>query len=338
MEQTLGKRIVAQRKRLGLTQDQLAERLGVTAQAVSKWENDQSCPDIAMLPKLAEIFGVTTDELLGVERKEVHEAEIVERESDAEEPDGIRVQNGTWEFKWDSGRKSSIGIAVWVLLVGGMLLFAHYIPCNYFTFWNVLWTTALLVFGLFGLYPKFSFIRLGCALFGGYFLLEYSGLLHINMGMSLILPILLLLFGLSLLVEALRKPGKGVFSVTHNGKSTHKSYCEVEGERFFCATTFGENERVIQLPRLAQGTAEVSFGELTVDLTGCQELADGCRVELKASFGELTLLVPGRFRVEQDSNTAFASVEIKGAPDPDAGQILYADCDASFGEIEIRYV
>ena len=39
---TLGKRIVAQRKRLGLTQDALAERLGVTAQAVSKWENEVS--------------------------------------------------------------------------------------------------------------------------------------------------------------------------------------------------------------------------------------------------------------------------------------------------------
>lgn len=42
MEQTLGKRIVHYRKQLGLTQDQLAERLGVTAQAVSKWENEVS--------------------------------------------------------------------------------------------------------------------------------------------------------------------------------------------------------------------------------------------------------------------------------------------------------
>ena len=51
MEETLGKRIVFHRKRLGLTQDALAELMGVTAQAVSKWENDQSCPDIAALPR-----------------------------------------------------------------------------------------------------------------------------------------------------------------------------------------------------------------------------------------------------------------------------------------------
>ena len=67
MEETLGKRIIANRKQLGMTQDKLAEQLGVTAQAVSKWENDQSCPDITMLPRLSEIFGCTTDELLGIE-------------------------------------------------------------------------------------------------------------------------------------------------------------------------------------------------------------------------------------------------------------------------------
>ena len=65
MEQTIGKRIAENRKRLGLTQDALAEQLGVTAQAVSKWENDQSCPDISILPRLADIFEISTDELLG---------------------------------------------------------------------------------------------------------------------------------------------------------------------------------------------------------------------------------------------------------------------------------
>ena len=67
MEDTLGKRIAAHRRRLGLTQDRLAELLGVTAQAVSKWENDQSCPDISLLPKLSQVFGCTTDELLGIQ-------------------------------------------------------------------------------------------------------------------------------------------------------------------------------------------------------------------------------------------------------------------------------
>lgn len=61
---TLGSRIVKLRKEKGLTQEELAEKLGVSAQAISKWENDASCPDITLLPTLASILGVTTDELL----------------------------------------------------------------------------------------------------------------------------------------------------------------------------------------------------------------------------------------------------------------------------------
>lgn len=47
----------------GLTQDELGNRLGVSAQAVSKWERQIACPDIMLLPELAVIFGVTLDEL-----------------------------------------------------------------------------------------------------------------------------------------------------------------------------------------------------------------------------------------------------------------------------------
>lgn len=61
---TIGSRIAKLRKRKGLTQEELAVKLGVSAQAVSKWENDISCPDISLLPQLVRILGVTADELL----------------------------------------------------------------------------------------------------------------------------------------------------------------------------------------------------------------------------------------------------------------------------------
>ena len=60
----LGRRIQALRKEQALTQDALAERMDVTPQAVSKWENDQSCPDIMSLPQLARELHTTVDTLL----------------------------------------------------------------------------------------------------------------------------------------------------------------------------------------------------------------------------------------------------------------------------------
>ena len=165
MEETLGKRIVTHRKNLGLTQDALAERLGVTAQAISKWENDQSCPDITMLPKLAEVFGTTTDALLGISRQEVHTAEIVteDRES-GEEP----VEPGTWELKWDAGRRTTVGMAIWMLLAGFLLLLVRDAGVDA-SLWSILWTSGLTLYGLFGvIYPKFSIFRMFCAILGGH--------------------------------------------------------------------------------------------------------------------------------------------------------------------------
>ena len=67
---SLGSTILKYRKTLGITQESLAQQLEVTNQAVSKWESDQCCPDVMLLPRLADIFGITIDELFGREPKE----------------------------------------------------------------------------------------------------------------------------------------------------------------------------------------------------------------------------------------------------------------------------
>lgn len=64
--ESLGRRISRMRLSHGMTQERLANIANVSAQAVSKWENDQSYPDIMLLPLLAKTFGVTVDELLGI--------------------------------------------------------------------------------------------------------------------------------------------------------------------------------------------------------------------------------------------------------------------------------
>lgn len=71
MTETFGERFQRLRKEKGLTQDNIAEAVNVSSQAVSKWENDINMPDITLLLRLSEILGVTTDELLGKENHEV---------------------------------------------------------------------------------------------------------------------------------------------------------------------------------------------------------------------------------------------------------------------------
>ncbi|CDZ74404.1 hypothetical protein ING2D1G_0210 [Peptoniphilus sp. ING2-D1G] len=65
-KKTLGMMIASLRKEMGITQLELAEKMGVTDKAVSKWERDLSCPDVGTIPKLADIFNVSVDELMQV--------------------------------------------------------------------------------------------------------------------------------------------------------------------------------------------------------------------------------------------------------------------------------
>ncbi|MBQ1303776.1 MAG: helix-turn-helix transcriptional regulator, partial [Erysipelotrichaceae bacterium] len=63
--ESFGARLAELRRQHNLTQNDIADRLNISAQAVSKWENDLTSPDIDTLLKLADIFNISTDELLG---------------------------------------------------------------------------------------------------------------------------------------------------------------------------------------------------------------------------------------------------------------------------------
>ena len=343
MEQTLGKRIAENRKRLGMTQDTLAEKLGITAQAISKWENDQSCPDITMLPKLAEIFGITTDALLGMEPpKPLHEAEVVEDET-ASDPDGVHVHNGGWEFHWDNSKRGSITFAILVLLVG-LLTLCNQVLGWHASFWGILWPCVLLVYGVEGICCNFSVFKIGMTLIGGVYLLNNLGFLDLDLFGDWIFPVVVILFGLSLLLDALKKPKKPRFVVTHNGKAVgsgskkEKSSFSTGDDRFYCNLTFGEKTHEVHLASLAGGEASVSFGEMRVDLTGCETIQEGCTIDASCSFGELILLIPRKYRAEINSGTAFASVDTQGQHDAQPEGVIYINGNVSFGEITVKYV
>lgn len=96
----IGTKIQALRKNKGITQEQLAEVLAVSAQAVSKWENSVSMPDIHLLPVIARYFGITMDELFNYRLDALNYKERFIR---------FMVDNGVLkfgEFKLQSGRIS----------------------------------------------------------------------------------------------------------------------------------------------------------------------------------------------------------------------------------------
>ena len=335
MEQTLGKRIMQYRKRNGLTQDKLAEALGVTPQAVSKWENDQSCPDINTLPKLAEIFGITTDELLGCQNQKVHQAHIVD-DSHNESSAGLHVQKGNWELKYDMGKKGSIFFALLVLTVGVLTLLAQIFSWDV-SFWSILWPTALMIFGLNILFDKFSFFSIGCTLFGGYFLLDNLHVISLDLG-GLIFPIIVVLFGLSLLVDALRKPKKPRFTVKAPRSEKSSTDFTCDNDRFTSSAAFCDTTQLVTLDQLSRGNIECSFCNLTVDLSGCATVSEDCRVEADCSFGNLTILVPSHYQIIPATDTSFGDVLFEGTPDETPVGKIRMDCDVSFGQITIRYI
>ena len=79
----LGKKIRQLRFKAGLTQEQLADKLGIGPQSVSKWENAVAMPDISALPLLAEVFGVSIDELFDLSTEQ--RLNRIENRMDAEE-------------------------------------------------------------------------------------------------------------------------------------------------------------------------------------------------------------------------------------------------------------
>lgn len=85
----IGKRISSLRKQCGLTQMELADRLGISFQAVSNWERGNTMPDISKLPEIAEIFNVSIEEILGDERK----ARIVQDIAEGQTPADVTAKD-----------------------------------------------------------------------------------------------------------------------------------------------------------------------------------------------------------------------------------------------------
>lgn len=89
----VGNKIKELRKKRGITQEQLAESIGVSFQAVSKWENSIALPDIALVPSLASYFGVSLDTLFDFNSEKVNE-------------DALAIAKESWKYRGEDNAKA----------------------------------------------------------------------------------------------------------------------------------------------------------------------------------------------------------------------------------------
>lgn len=111
MNETIGQRIQRLRKAKGLTQEDVAKRITISPQAVSKWENDASSPDITMIGDLADILGVSVDELLGRETSSKENTQAEQNNQNKEEETYTIPEEDIEEDKKDNKNKKNVNIS-----------------------------------------------------------------------------------------------------------------------------------------------------------------------------------------------------------------------------------
>ena len=97
-KKTIGKFIAVLRRANGMTQRELGEKLYVSDKTVSRWECDECAPDLSLIPSIAEIFGITTDELLRGERNNPDRESLTSEESETKKStyDAERPHDRKW--------------------------------------------------------------------------------------------------------------------------------------------------------------------------------------------------------------------------------------------------
>ena len=341
-KETLGKRIAMLRKEKGLTQEQLAEKVGVSAQAVSKWENDVSCPDITLLPLLGDILGVTVDELLGVKPIEPHVIILDKDEAPKDEKKKNRSFTWEWNKHRDSAKWGTIAFCIGAILVCLLFVLRSFPKLGLFlnyddvTAWDYVWPIIIFTIGLISVRDH--------VIFGSLFMLwgVYEFLCSVipAMGMYQIKwYVVLLVIAIIMLVKTIIGK-KHIFKVTKsNDGEDHTPTLDVSQEDNYLDAdmSFGSGVITYDGDTLRGGSIDMNFGDYKVDFRNVRTFENDCLLKIDQNFGNLTIFLPSHVRLVKSSDTSFASFSTYGEPAPDAYQSIIIRADVNFGTLQVKY-
>lgn len=348
-KETLGKRIAALRKEKGLTQEQLAEKVGVSAQAVSKWENDVSCPDITLLPLLADLFDVSVDELLGVKPVEPH---VIILDKDETPDDDKKNGKGNFKFEWHRGNGSWQTIAFCIGAILICLFFLLHSVAGMFPYdkmepamkgWDVVWPLLIFTLGLISIRNSITFgsVMMG---FGGYEFVRRVLLTYGNSTLPEVRWYVILLIGaiIALVMVILGKTQlfrrKRKYAAKNNPDRKPTLEYSDDNNYLDADMSFGNSYITYDREVLAGGSIDSNFGDYTIDLRNVISFAPDCLLKIDQNFGNITVLLPRSVRMVKSSDTSFGAVTVTGDPDPDATQTIIIRADVNFGSLQVKYL
>lgn len=343
MEQTMGQRISALRKKNGYTQDQLAQKVGVTPQAVSKWENDQACPDVSIIPELAKLFGVSTDVLYGTSPM----------------PDDTNNTDNTKEVFTINDKEQSVKVKghkafklSWLtfpifLITLGLCLFLNKSQGIGNSFWSILWPTAVFCIGLGITFVDIGGFSLGVTGLGIYFILNAMKVIPENiLSPVYVIAGLLVLWAIGIIIDhALpkrKRKHKYIFNVISDSDDESKSGglvtdCSVDDGFLNCNIKFAEYKYTFRTEVFRGGDVNVAFGEAVICLADCDEIEENAVLDVDVAFGEAKIIVPRYIKAETHVSKGAAEVTVKGEPDEDAEKTIRINIDVKFGSVAVVY-
>ena len=341
--QTLGKRIAMLRKEKGLTQEQLAEKVGVSAQAVSKWENDVSCPDITLLPLLADLLGVTVDELLGVKPIEPHVIILDKDETPKDEAKKNRPFTWEWNKHKTSARWGTIAFCIGAILVCLLFILRSFPQLGLFlnyddvSAWDYLWPILIFTVGLisvrdhvifgslFMLWGVYEFLCSTIPAMGAYQIKWY---------------VILLVIAVIMLVKTILGKKRIIFNVKKDDENVDRTpqLDVTQDDNYLDADmSFGSGVITYDGDTLRGGSIDMNFGDYKVDLRNVRTFENDCLLKIDQNFGSLTIFLPQNVRLVKSSDTSFGSFATYGEPSPDATQSIIIRADVNFGTLQVKY-